>query len=201
MTACANRPAQGVTMPFVALFNGVRVDTTRVDDVRVDGDSSPALGLSAGLPACLTPVRGNERLSTLTRWVSHVRSQPDCASNGESPDHRRLKVAVVEALRGAGWNAELEVSGPGWRADVLGIAPPRTPPRGESPSKFDGSAQSDLETAERTRRLEASGCEVVWLTRRLTTWFRQSPSWQIRSSPSATASWTESGVGMQRRSS
>lgn len=40
--------------------------------------------------------------------------------------HRLLKLQLASAIRDAGWYAELEVAGEGWRADVLATSPDGT---------------------------------------------------------------------------
>jgi hypothetical protein len=57
------------------------------------------------------------------RFFAHDAAVSRCPDKGETSEHRLLKLALAEAVRAAGWTAELEVSGAGWRADVLGVSP------------------------------------------------------------------------------
>jgi len=84
----------------------------------------------------------------------------------------RLKHLVLREVRALGWDAEPEAPGPGWRADVLAVSPEGR----RVVFKVQLSTQSNEETARRQQTLESSGCEVVWITRRVTTWFRKAPT-------------------------
>ncbi|MEV8034664.1 competence protein CoiA [Streptomyces sp. NPDC086182] len=55
------------------------------------------------------------------RFFAHVPGAPACTLAEESMAHHLLKLELAQAVRAAGWMAELEVSGPDgrWRADVL----------------------------------------------------------------------------------
>lgn len=57
------------------------------------------------------------------RFFAHDPGAPKCGLVGESLAHRLLKIELASAIRAAGWHAELEVPGNGWRADVLAFAP------------------------------------------------------------------------------
>ncbi len=58
------------------------------------------------------------------RFFPHEACGRCCPSNGgETPAHRLLKSELAAAIRSAGWTGELEVSGDGWRTDVLGVSP------------------------------------------------------------------------------
>src|SRR3546814_5673800 len=71
--------------------------------------------------------------------------------------HRLLKLQLASAIRDAGWYAELEVAGEGWRADVLATSPDGT-------RRMAWEAQlaqiTGAELRERTARMEASGVPV-----------------------------------------
>lgn len=56
-----------------------------------------------------------------TRHFVHARKSESCTSGPETELHLYFKSAIAEAIRAAGWNAEVEVSGPHavWRADVM----------------------------------------------------------------------------------
>ncbi len=55
------------------------------------------------------------------RFFAHDRRSPGCPSDGESAEHLALKSEMANLSRSFGWNAELEVAGDGWRADVLAV--------------------------------------------------------------------------------
>jgi hypothetical protein len=75
--------------------------------------------------------------------------------------HRLLKLQLASAIRDAGWYAELEVAGEGWRADVLA-----TSPDGTRRMAWEAQlAQITLdELRGRTARMKASGVPVCWVT-------------------------------------
>jgi competence protein CoiA len=75
--------------------------------------------------------------------------------------HRLLKLQLASAIRDAGWYAELEVAGEGWRADVLA-----TSPDGTRRMAWEAQlAQITVdELRERTARMKASGVLVCWVT-------------------------------------
>lgn len=94
------------------------------------------------------------------RFFAHDRAAPSCSLVGETMTHRRLlKLQLDSAIRDAGWYAELEVAGEGWRADVLATSPDET-------RRMAWEAQlaqiTPDELRERTARMEASGVTVCW---------------------------------------
>ncbi|GAB7005269.1 hypothetical protein JCM18899A_27420 [Nocardioides sp. AN3] len=95
------------------------------------------------------------------RFFAHDRAAPDCSLVGETRAHRLLKLQLASAIRDAGWYAELEVAGDGWRADVLA-----TSPDGARRMAWEAQlAQITVdELRERTARMEASGVPVCWVT-------------------------------------
>jgi hypothetical protein len=98
-----------------------------------------------------------------------------CELAGESRDHQRLKLLIVDTARSLGWSAQPEAPGEGWRADVLA-----TSPEGRRVVfEVQLSGQSIEETKRRTQNLTASGCEVVWITRRRTEWEQLAPTWRL----------------------
>ncbi|MFD1939628.1 MULTISPECIES: competence protein CoiA family protein [Nonomuraea] len=57
-----------------------------------------------------------------TRYFAHDPGRsPQCQLAVESADHHQLKLVLAEAIRRAGWSADLEVPAPdgSWRADVM----------------------------------------------------------------------------------
>jgi hypothetical protein len=61
--------------------------------------------------------------ATGLRFFAHSRVEPNCPSQGETARHLRLKAVFAAAFRSAGWEADLEVAGDDWRADVLVCSP------------------------------------------------------------------------------
>jgi competence protein CoiA len=93
------------------------------------------------------------------RFFRHYRRPDSCALTGETAEHLRLKRGLLAAVRAvAGWRAEAEVPGQGWRADVLATGPDGRRIAFEvQVSRIDAD-----EAQERTRRLAASGVEACW---------------------------------------
>jgi competence CoiA-like predicted nuclease len=57
------------------------------------------------------------------QFFAHDARPEHCHLLGEGLAHRLLKSALASAARQAGWTAELEAAGDGWRADVLTTSP------------------------------------------------------------------------------
>ena len=115
------------------------------------------------------------------RFFAHDRAAPTCSLVGETMAHRLLKLQLASAIRDAGWYAELEVAGEGWRADVLA-----TSPDGTRRMAWEAQlAQITVdELRERTRRMGASGVPVCWVTDHDRPWIGALPAIQI-SQPTA----------------
>jgi len=90
--------------------------------------------------------------------------------------HRLLKLQLASAIRDAGWYADLEVAGEGWRADVLATSPDGT-------KRMAWEAQLAKitldELQERTSRMEASGVPVCWVTDQDRPWIRAVPAIRV----------------------
>lgn len=72
---------------------------------------------SLQMPCCGAPAyRRTSRLGT--RHFSHSPGQ-HCGTDGESAEHLAAKAEIVRACDELGWEADSEVVGDGWRADVL----------------------------------------------------------------------------------
>lgn len=128
-------------------------------------------------PTCGAPVHAKvSPAPRRLRYFAHDALASDCALSGESLAHRLLKVELASAIREAGWDAQLEVAGDGWRADVLATDP-------GSSRRIAWEAQLSNQTAdvtsERTAKLAASGVEVCWVTDRRAPWLGAAPSVRI----------------------
>jgi hypothetical protein len=110
------------------------------------------------------------------RFFAHDRRTPSCPSEGETPEHRRLKSAVANDLRAAGWSAEVEANGGSWLADVLG-----TTPGGDRRVAFEVqlAAMTVADGRYRTDRYADDGVETVWVTSKVPSWFFEIPSLQV----------------------
>lgn len=93
------------------------------------------------------------------RFFAHKPGFDRCPSAGESEEHDVLKVAAARAVRATnGWSADVEVSGAGWRADVLAV-------RGsiKIAIEIQLSAQAKRETKDRNNRFAISEVTPFWL--------------------------------------
>lgn len=106
------------------------------------------------------------------RFFSHDAAPSDCPTAGESIAHRLLKLELASAARAAGWEAELEVAGNGWRADVLA-----TGPRGRRVAWEAQLAQiAPDEIGARHSTMTADGLEVCWVADRPRAWIGDVPA-------------------------
>lgn len=106
------------------------------------------------------------------RFFSHDAAQSHCPTAGESLAHRLLKLELVSAARAAGWQAELEVAGSGWRADVLAISP-----EGRRVAWEAQLAQiTPGEIVDRHATMTADGLEVCWVADRHRAWIGDVPA-------------------------
>jgi len=111
------------------------------------------------------------------RFFAHRSAASDCPTLGETLEHRLLKIELAAAIRDAGWIAQLEVPGNGWRADVLAT-------RLDSARRIAFEAQPAAATIddlrERTATMAADQVEVCWVTDKDTTWVTHVPSARVR---------------------
>lgn len=131
------------------------------------GDSVPVLRCRD----CGWEVRARVSVRGLRHFAHKPAGPQNCPSARESPIHLALKALIVECCVNAGWEAQTEVSGENWRADVLA--------KDEATGRhfifeIQLSSQGNSRTDERTRFRTASGADVVWITTRRPSWaFRQ----------------------------
>jgi hypothetical protein len=97
--------------------------------------------------------------ATGLRFFAHSRIEPQCPSQGETARHLGLKALFAAAFRHAGWQADLEVAGDDWRADVLVCGP-----QGERVAVEVQLASLSLDAAQdRMRRHQAAGVTTLWV--------------------------------------
>lgn len=148
-------------MPLVAVVEGQRVvsmtlGTDDWDALRRRSRAGDVLLAGCGSRAYLRTSRGG------LQHFAHAPGSSGCGDHeGEGPAHLRAKAAIVEAGIAAGWDAEPEVPGAGFVADVMAW-------------HSDGrrlvfevqlAAQDATEYRDRTAVRVADGAEVVWFAR------------------------------------
>ena len=110
------------------------------------------------------------------KFFAHDPAAPECSLIGETIAHRLLKVQLASSIRDAGWFAELELAGAGWRADVLATSP-------DGARQMAWEAQLAQITVEdlraRTARMQESGVSVCWVTDRPRPWIGMVQSIQV----------------------
>ena len=115
------------------------------------------------------------------RFFAHDARSSGCALNGETMAHRLLKLELACAVRDAGWRAQLEATGPGFRADVLAVSPDGAD-RVVWEAQLAGIAVDKIR--ERTATITSSGARVCWVTDRDTAWLGVVPAVVISNSAS-----------------
>lgn len=93
------------------------------------------------------------------RYFAHKPGYERCPSSGVSDEHECLKAAAASAVHSLpGWKADVEVSGEGWRADVLAVRKSI-----KIAIEIQLSAQAKRATDNRNDRFEASEVTALWL--------------------------------------
>jgi hypothetical protein len=147
-------------MPLRALIDGrdlvaPLLDETEWDDLRAE---VKAKRVALSFPCC--DAAACPRVSKPgTRHFFHRRAN-GCSSAGETFQHLWAKAEIVRACADAGWAAQTEVAGDGWRADVLAS-------RGNAKVAFEVQwSPQDEETCRfRQQRYGAVGIRGCWLYR------------------------------------
>lgn len=160
----ASKATSGQTagVPLLALDtdnDDTVIDLTSVDEHTWASMWRQRTGGRLRCRSCHQPVHAKRRTGTGLRFFAHASTQPGCPSHGESARHLHLKARFAAAFRAAGYHADVEVVGDGWRADVLAT---------------DGTERTAIEIQlspihadavdERTRRHRASGVTTMWVT-------------------------------------
>lgn len=111
------------------------------------------------------------------RGTRHFKHRPGasqaCTSAGESIEHQELKARIARLARNHGWQAHLERTGDGWRADVL-----TTSPAGDRTIVWEiQTSRLDEATAfKRTQLHVEAGHEIVWLLLASQNWHTRLPT-------------------------
>ncbi|MCL3862067.1 competence protein CoiA [Actinotalea sp. K2] len=149
----------GGVVPLVALADGNRVVSTFLDSLEWDAlrrDSRQGL---VTLPGCGTPAYLRRSRAGLQHFVHQPGTAAGCSNHeAESPAHLRAKALIVDAARAVDWEAEPEVPGPGYVADVLAARDRR-----RVVFEVQMSEQAGTDYRDRTAVRVADGVEVVWL--------------------------------------
>lgn len=152
---------EGAAVPLLGLVDGSRTVSSLLSD---EEWQSLKADVRAGrrqvlLPYCGLP--GYLRTSKLgVRHFAH-KSAGDCASHpSETGQHLRAKSIIVAAAQAAGWEAEPEVRGSNWVADVLAVQGAR-----RVAFEVQWSAQPRDEYERRQARYKADGVRCAWFSR------------------------------------
>jgi len=148
-------------MPLRAIVNNEGILAPFLDDeawqllkTRVKNEH-----LDVRLPCC-----GNVAyLRTSKHGVKHFvhKERDTCTSAPETWQHLKAKHEIVLACKAAGYDTITEVSGDGWRADVLAV-------KGKVKIAFEiqWSSQTWEETQERQQKYKEAGIRGCWLFKR-----------------------------------
>lgn len=148
-------------MPLVAELDGVRVVSIDLDDDEWDALRMKSRGGALRFRDCSSAAY----LRTSHRGLRHFAHAPGAggcdAHANESVAHMQVKALIIVAARAAGWQAQPEVPGPGYQADVLATSPAGMRLNFE----VQLSREEDTDYRTRSTRRTADGCRVLWLTR------------------------------------
>lgn len=148
-------------MPLVAIVEGVRTVSSLLSDgewaaLKKDVQAKRTdLSLRCGQAGHLKSTRKG------TRFFAHnPGSGHECDSTGETQQHLRAKDIIVKAAVAAGWDAQPEVRGDGWVADVMAT-------KGGVQIAFEvqWSNQSDADFEHRQDRYKRDGVRGAWFVR------------------------------------
>jgi hypothetical protein len=147
-------------MPLRALLSGRDLVAPLLDDSEWEALRADvkARRVALELPCC--DASAFARVSKLgTRHFVHRRSD-GCPGSGETFQHLWLKAEILTACSEAGWPAQPEVAGDGWRADVLASRE-----AGRVAFEVQWSRQDEPATRFRQERYAADGIRACWLYR------------------------------------
>lgn len=147
-------------MPFRALIDGKRVISLHIESDAWRALATDVRTSKKNVQMACCGAKGILKISPLGRqFFAHGTQPKECDWKPESPEHVELKAVVHDAVQSVyGWKADIECSGPDWRADVLAI-------RGKARIAFEIqlSAQGQAVTSVRENRYEASSVLPWWI--------------------------------------
>jgi len=147
-------------MPLRALLSGRDLVAPLLEDAEWGTLRSDVKAKRASLELPCCGGSAFPRLSKLgTRHFVHRRSD-GCPGSGETFQHLWLKAEIVSACAEAGWSAQPEVAGEGWRADVLASRE-----AGRVAFEVQWRRQEEPATRFRQERYAADGIPACWLYR------------------------------------
>lgn len=146
-------------MPFRALLATRRIAAFSCDDAQWIAlvEASQLVPSQLTLPCC-----GAEAIPCTSprnrRYFRHRTQASTCDWAPESPEHIDLKLEIAAAVVACGWTAEIEATGPDWKADVLAT-------RGKATIALEVqlSAQGRTETELREERYLRSNVLPWWI--------------------------------------
>lgn len=122
------------------------------------------------MPCCFG--RGIMKTSKLgTQYFAHYRKdsfRDKCNAKRESIEHLELKAEILQICQKLGWQGDVEVSGDGWRADIL-VHNQELDSLRQVIFEVQLSSQSLEETKRRQEKYQNEGYECVWLFNSLPT--------------------------------
>ena len=140
-------------------------------------------------PACRGPVHAKTSPLGLRFFAQDPAHPRDCTAAGETMAHHLLKLELATAVRAAGWQAELEKTGPGarWRVDVMANSAD-----GSSAMAWEAqiSPIGDSDVVDRTRRLIADHIPVCWVAAARHRWVGSVPSIVVEPPSKRGDGWT-----------
>jgi hypothetical protein len=143
-------------MPFVALLSGERINS--LDISPGDWNALKQAHPDVAMPCCRR--EGTLATSKLGKpFFKHIR-RGNCTSEPESEAHRECKAIIYTTARDMRFEADTEVAGDGWIADVLVSTSQIT-----IAFEVQLAGQTAEKTAERSSRYRASDVMPVWLTK------------------------------------
>lgn len=181
-------------MPFTAVHPAVgRIDATQPDlgqglEWSQVYKARPRVPLTC--PECGWGVHAKHSPRRVPYFSHDPGRPPKCELSNESWEHHMLKLELADAIRGAGWYAELEVPAEdgSWRADVMAASPDGTR---RMAWEAQLSAITDEDIRARTARYRAEGIPVCWISshKRPPNWIDVVPSVRVRAPQEQDEPW------------
>lgn len=149
-------------MPLKALVNGEVVHSYRCKDHEWNDLHAAQKRGDAEIAFSCCDARVVMREGSRIKHFAHYRRPKHCEWKPESVEHETVKYQIARACHEAGWDADTEVVGLGYKADVLAQ-------NGEIKIAFEVqlSRQTLAETLERREKLNADEVRDYWLFKKL----------------------------------